>query len=229
MSNHDKVCVVCLSGPDGVGKTTQARALMKQLDSQGMTPRYQWLRFSHFFALPFLGYMRIIGINRKIMTKDGRCTRHVDLSGAEWLRLSFFVAVTIDMLIGSILKIRIPVALGRTVVCDRFIVDTLVDAAIAAGDETFHESPIGSILMRLIPPRTVTFVLTDTPEVLLSRRPEIPSLEDIELRLKLYSTIATSSGMPLLDCSGKSIEQVFDLIIETLRRTPIDGANAENE
>lgn len=214
MSDDGRLCLICLSGPDGVGKTTQARILVQHLNSQGVAARYQWLRFNHLFTLPLLGYMRIAGISKKEVTRDGNAIRRLDLSRSEWLRTLFHAATLIDMLIGSIVKIRIPAVFGRTIVCDRFVIDTIVDVAIAEGDTTFFQSATGTALMRLVPNRTMTVVMTDQPEVLMNRRAEIPSKAEISHKIDLYFAVAASIGIKPLDCHNRTIAEVSEMILE---------------
>ena len=47
-----KGSLICIIGPDGVGKTTQARLLQKALEKQGIFMNYVWIRWNHRASSP---------------------------------------------------------------------------------------------------------------------------------------------------------------------------------
>ena len=63
--------LICLIGPDGTGKTTQAKALIDEFKKEGVICQYRWMRFLHFFSLPILAWARIAGLSEEIILPNG--------------------------------------------------------------------------------------------------------------------------------------------------------------
>jgi hypothetical protein len=77
-----------LAGVDGTGKTTQAKAVLTMLRSQGMRARYVWLRFPRLFCTPFLVYARWRGLSRYEVV-DGQRHGYWDFESS-WLMSKVF-------------------------------------------------------------------------------------------------------------------------------------------
>jgi hypothetical protein len=54
-----------ISGIDGCGKTTLITELRARLEREGLTTRYEWLRYNHRLVRPVHGLSRLLGLSRR--------------------------------------------------------------------------------------------------------------------------------------------------------------------
>ena len=95
--------------------------------------------------------------------------------------------------------------LRRTVFCDRFAWDALVDLGLTSGvDEEFLQLPQGRILLDLARKHRSVLV-TASPEELLRRRPILSLDTRLERRLRLYAWLADRFDLGQVD-SGETPE-----------------------
>lgn len=216
MSKVSRARLICISGPDGVGKTTHTRALVRHLTTQGIRARYQWLRFHHVLSLPLLCLFRISGITKTTYTPDGGRKGVIDVSDHAVLA-RFLELVTIgDMALASVIRIRIPIALGITVVCDRYVIDSLIDLMIATKDRTLSNSWVGVMLYSLMPKNSVTVIIVDQPSTLRRRRGDISIDVALEERVELYSSIGDELRVPVIDANGLTADDVKSRVISEI-------------
>src|SRR5438094_10532897 len=88
--------------------------------------------------------------------------------------------------------------LGRSVICDRYVLDMLVD-----GMAGLHDRPgrmrLGFNLLRLFPRPDLAFFMDIDPEVAFKRKPDLPTLEDYVERLRLYRELTSIWGVTVVN------------------------------
>ena len=194
--------LICLSGPDGVGKTTQAHRLVRALRSDGRKAVYRWLRFSHVLATPILALMRFRGLTIVRESSNGTAVGSHNLENSIHLSRLYKVALLLDMLVATFFKLRLRMALGTSIICDRYIVDAIVDTMVSTGDYEFHKSTIGRALLKIAPGCAQHIIITASPEVLVTRRNEIGYDERLETRVELYSKVAQDLGLAVVNAES---------------------------
>ena len=70
MGTYDLLLVVCLIGMDGTGKTSHAKAILRELANYGLTSPYAWCGGSPRFFLPL-----VLGLKTTIMKDTKRRER----------------------------------------------------------------------------------------------------------------------------------------------------------
>src|SRR5713101_2709329 len=163
--------VYAIVGPDGAGKTTIARAIADRLAGRGIKTRIAWMRSPRIVTLGVLGVLRLSRLAKTVRMGDHDDV-HVDLGRHAWLLHLYAWSVTFDYFLGYFGKVTLPKRLlRRTVLCDRFAWDTLVDLGLTSGvDEAFLQLPPGRILLDLARSHRSVLV-TASLEELISRRP----------------------------------------------------------
>ena len=204
--------LICISGPDGVGKTTQIKMIIQDFNKRGFSTKYVWLRFNNLLALPVLMIIKISGRNREKELEDGKRIGFYDLKDTKLLKIGYEFSLLLDLWLAAIFKISIPRILGKTVVCDRFALDTMIDISISIGNQEFYATSIGKMFLRLIPSDCTMIVMIADDESLRARRSEIAHDDFLEDRVRLYKTIGMKSGYTMVNVTGKSIEEVHSTV-----------------
>ena len=181
---------ICFIGIDGSGKTSQAKMLMKTLRQMGIKCKYVWGRWTPFMLKPFeIALNRIYFKGKKIdynnyneyVKEKQRLIQNYKLA-LIWENLVLF-----DYFIQFFIKIKLPLLLGITVICDRYIYDTLIDIIVDfkfSGKEI--KRMLQSRLLSLFPKPNLTFLL-DVPErIACQRKRDLRLMNYISKRRKTY-------------------------------------------
>ncbi len=172
--------VYAIIGPDGAGKTTIAR-------------------------VGVLGILRLARLAKTVRLGDHDDV-HTDLSRHPFLFHLLAWSVTFDYFLGYLGKVALPkLLLRRTVICDRFVWDAIVDLELASGfGEDLLSLPQGRILVDLGRKHRSVLVSADSDE-LIRRRPILSLDPRLARRLRLYQELADRFGLGTVD-SAKSTE-----------------------
>ncbi len=206
--------LVCFTGIDGGGKTTQAKALYHELRARGVPCQYVWNRFEPWLvALPwkvirgvFLprheGYVRYLQAKRRLLRN-------------RLLPRLFLYSLLLDCWIQTQLKVRLPLVAGKTVICDRYFYDTLVDISVDLGSSWSHSRALLYNFQRFIPQPNVTFLLDLPAAEALSRKADTPSLEYLMERRRLFLKLAGEIDATVVNAREKT-EEVRSTILSHL-------------
>ncbi len=191
---------IYICGCDGTGKTTQAKILLASLERQGIKARHLWLRFPFLFSIPLLAYARLAGYSRSEQTEG---TRHGywRFAGSPVLRRVFPWVLLLDAAIAAVRRVYVPLWLGHSVVCERFVLDMLVDLAVACDQPQIHKRLPGTLFLRLLPRRATVIVLDLDMASIKARRPELQYDRCLEKRLLLFRQMAADLSLPVVSSS----------------------------
>lgn len=196
--SHRRPRFIYLTGTDGTGKSTLTRLLAQELERSGNACQRVWLRFPFFFSIPFLAYARW----RKFswheingMVDHGYWDFH-----KSWvLRNLFPWAFFIDAFLAAIWRIYLPLILGRTIVCERFALDMVVDLSVAVGNPQIICNLPGKLFPALLPRGASVAILDLDEETIRSRRPDLQHDHALSARLLAYRLLSSQLGLPLVD------------------------------
>ena len=142
--------LICLLGPDGSGRWTQAAALAETLRAQGLDAVHTPARWDPH---PLLA---------RRLSSGGRSTLTSCRTRA-WKSL-----VLLDHARQTLPKVGIPLLMGRTVVADRYVYDTLVDLSLALG--CAPDDLLSDFLLRLFPRPDLVILLDLSPKTCAARK-----------------------------------------------------------
>jgi thymidylate kinase len=190
---------VCLIGVDGTGKTAHSMALVAHLRRSGIKCTYMWFGFAYFFSWPFMVFCRILGY-----TKIHHLAGGISVSERKYYKNKAISKIwpciqLIDTLILSILRLTSLRWRDLTVVCDRFIPDIIVDLMADVDDDKIYKKRIGQYMFRLIPKPLFTICLDVTEETAQKRKKDIPGLEYLTRRRRLYHLVSSELGIPVVN------------------------------
>src|SRR2546427_9928639 len=182
--------LVAFSGVDGSGKTTQVKLLeesFRRINVDVIRIRSRW---RPVLSLPLLVILRRLGYAR-VHRAGGVYIVETRLPHRGGLSSLWCILTQIENIVKTGVKLVFPLLLGRTVICDRYALDMVVD-----GMAGLHDVPgrtrLGFQLLRLLPRPNFAFFMDIDPEVAFKRKPDLPRLEDYVERLQLYRELSSS-------------------------------------
>lgn len=212
-----KSIFICIIGIDGVGKTTHVNLILEYLREKGIKCQYKWLRFHHFFSLPLLAFCRIVGYTRLSTLGDShKCSYH-EFYKSKYISVLYPWILFFDTAIFTIINVYIPMFFGTSIVCDRFVYDTLIDVAVATNDHEIYKKTIGKLFVKLIPRNSHFVMLVLDKSLIFSRRPELKEDLTFDERYTLYEDLSSEFNIDVEENSGNA-SQVKCSIINRLFR-----------
>lgn len=170
------VFLTCFIGQDGTGKTTHAKYAIEELKqmSKIIKVKYIWSRGFGYSFQPFLLVVRrlLLGSKSPEIAQSSYFNRRANLLKREPMKSLWAYIMIIDHLL-HLLKVWLALSLGYMVICDRSIIDTLIDVKCNLG------KPINKFLERqierLTPKPEIAFIMDTETSELVKRRPDIDS------------------------------------------------------
>jgi dTMP kinase len=202
---NSKVKLVCFAGIDGSGKTTLAKYLVETMAQNGIKCKYVYGRLEPFILKPFIALGGKIFLREVDMFEDYEQYSNVKNRAIKQHSFLFTVyrrILLFDYLLQILFRVRIPFMLGKTIVCDRYVYDTIItDLSV---DMNYSKSEITDLIKRLfcIAPRPDLAFLIDLPEeIAFQRKDDTPSIEYLRERRHIYLDVGKEEGMLVLDGS----------------------------
>jgi hypothetical protein len=188
---------IYITGCDGTGKTTQARLLLEELLQQGVKVRHVWLRFPFLFSAPLLAFAHWRGYSWSEVHGQVR-HGYWDFHRSWLMRKVFPWVLWVDAAIAALWKVYLPLRFGYTIVCERFVLDMLVDLSAGLHAAQFGLKLPGRLFFRLLPSDARVVCLDLDTQSICQRRRDLGSDRALELRLALFRYLATSRGLPVV-------------------------------
>ncbi|ACJ17347.1 Hypothetical protein TON_1856 [Thermococcus onnurineus NA1] len=207
--------LICIIGPDGTGKTTQAKMLIEKLREMGYEYEYRWMRFHHFISLPVLALARLMGLTEIQTLPDGRKIGYHHFYRSKLISTVYPITLYLDMLLAMIFKIYIPLKVQRKrLVCDRFIYDTLVDLTIDLDNIEFDNSKTAKKFLKLIPRDCLTILLIAPYEKIKERREDLKFDKYLRKRIETYMELKKRFPQLVTIDASSEVEKVHNQIVE---------------
>jgi len=196
-----------ITGTDGVGKSTQARLLGEYFQNSEVKYRLLWIRFPFFFSVPLLIYSRWRGYTwHEVIGEVDH--GYWDFTRSWIMRHVFPWALFVDAFFAALLKVYLPLRRGELIICERFVLDMLVDLAIALQDPTLISRLPGKLFLVLIPNNAKIVILDLDKNTICSRRPELTHDHALSARMDAFRRLASQLKLPIID-SHQSIPNVL--------------------
>lgn len=195
--------IFCFCGIDGSGKTSLADYLVTTLKDEGVDCSYVYGRLEPFILKPFILAGRWAFLKEKDPLNNYSTRTSEKEKVIRKYRILFkiyLLILRIDYLLQILFKITIPFLLGKTLICDRYVFDTVVtDLAV---DMKYSKEELRDSIDRWlhIVPFPHLIFLVDLPEDLaFNRKDDTPSIEYLRERRQLYKEISDDYNMTVLD------------------------------
>jgi thymidylate kinase len=187
---------IYITGCDGTGKTTQVSLLLEKLQAAGVKTCHVWLRFPFFFSLPLLAYARWRGFSW-YEHSGGIKHGYWDFSRSRLLQNILPWLLLLDASLAGFAKIYLPIWRGETVICERFVLDMLVDLSLAFGGKDLYKKLPGRLYLKLLPRNAKIFILNLDAATIRNRRADLRTDNRLEERLKAYQLLSNDLSLQL--------------------------------
>ncbi len=202
-----KARAVCIVGGDGTGKTAHARKLVTDLQCKGKKCRYTWFGQPYILAYPFM-YM----CNRLGYTKNHQLPHHSVCQEHQYYKNQAIAFVwpwlqLLDLTVLVLSRVYVPVWRGATVVCDRFVYDTLAELMADNQDPKLHKKLVGKAILSLKPASAIVVRLNVFSQTAFERRDDVPDERFLRIRRENYETLSRDLNLPTINAE-RPFEQV---------------------
>ncbi len=218
MKRNKRSIFICFIGIDGSGKTSLARELVESTPRLGIKSKYVRCRFESFKLLRiFIEIVKILlaisGKKRMDNSPEGTTDRR-QLLANPLLSKVYENLVLLDYFWQILLKVRLQLAFGINIICDRYVYDTVVDLAVDFGStESQIQKMLGKFL-HLAPKPDLVF-LVDLPTEIAYQR-NLPKSDGLRMdyiseRRDVYLTLGKRQEITVLN-GAQSLEGLWDLV-----------------
>ena len=219
-----RALLICFTGIDGSGKTTQARLLVDWLASKGIQSKYVWSRGEVLTIRSILLFMgrRALGTSAREIASDKKSYREYQsrkskLMGNPLVRALWSAMIHPEHLLQINRDIRRKMQDGYVVVCDRYLWDSTVDLAVLNNkNPAWLSSRLNRLMWKFVPQPTITFLIDIPPEEAIKRKNDIPSFEYVQRRADLYRYLAKHESLTLID-GCEDVATIQDEITTTVK------------
>jgi thymidylate kinase len=203
--------LICFCGIDGSGKTSHAKDLHLELRKRSIKTKIINIRGAVAFEpfIGFLGKLKIVSIKSNIQKPFRfyylKCNGPLQLIW-EILILSFF-------LVSSLVRVCIPLILGYTIICDRYVYDILVDLIVVTENwSLLSKSTLARISLKSSwVNKGITIMLETDKFEAIKRKRDITDVNYYSIRQSLYRQFSRQFSIPVVD-SGRSFSEVRNKI-----------------
>lgn len=197
---------ICFTGIDGSGKTTLARELVSYMNFEGIKCKYVYNRLTPILTRFFIGVGRLLFLRGQDMfgnyTEYSSAKRRMFKGPLSKVLSVYEALLLLDYCFQALIKVKLPLTFGQTIVCDRYVYDTIItDLAV---DFNYSQRKIQFLLDRffLFLPKPQLVFLMDLPEeIAYERKNDVPSIRYLKDRRPLYLNLAQEDSFRVLDCS----------------------------
>lgn len=191
--------VIHFSGLDGSGKTTLIEMLLDDLRRTPLEARYLWMRYNHYITKPLLAYCRLIGLT-KYNRIDGITVGSHHFYKSNIVSYLFIIFSLLDTKIATEVKINSQLHnTNNILICDRYIIDILVDLMIDTNKPNLYKTPLGHLFLQLIPQNTKIFYVKRPTDHILKSRPELAHDPSLNQRLLIYEKVTDYCNATILN------------------------------
>jgi thymidylate kinase len=113
-------------------------------------------------------------------------------------------------------KIYLPKRFGYTIVCDRFVYDTLVDLMVDLKDFEIHKKNLGALFLGLAPKNAIVIHLDLDEKIISERREDLKADSTLGFRRKLYSKLCQDFDIPTVE-NKKPVDEVQTEIAKCIK------------
>lgn len=215
--------MVALSGVDCAGKSTQRDALMEFLRAQGHAPVNLYTRAGYTPGLRALkNALRALRGKKARPEREGVSgapslyPRRAANLGSPLRRRLWLTGALLDLLLQHVVRVRWLRSRGRTVVCNRHLLDCLVDFRVNFPDDGVERWLLWRLLARWAVRPDAAFCLVIPAELTLARAREKArfhweTVEVLERRRREYGELSARLGVETLD-GTRPIEEIAHAI-----------------
>lgn len=209
---------ICIIGLDGSGKSTLAKRLIEKLNGKNVNTKYVWGGYKLYLLWPIIELGKKVFLKDKDMFQDFTSYNEgVKKSGSNPTISFLYQNLTlIEYYFQMLIKIKLPLIMGKTVVSDRYLYDTLVSLATTLNYSEEKFTKLLTNFVKILPKPDALFYIKVPEQVSFSRKDDIPSIEYLQFRKKYYDiiedTIIIDGNRELKDVEADLYKKLYKVI-----------------
>jgi thymidylate kinase len=213
----ERVPMIHFFGPDGAGKTTQVARLAAYLESVGIPTYKTWVRSPHTLAYVAMVSLYRLGLRHPLYNPAGQEFSRPRIDGNRTVQTLWIALELLSVAPVVVREAIIPRLRGRTLVAERYLLDSVATIAYFLQDETFIDSWPARLLYRLVPRNTLLVYLDADYANVLDRRGDTAEPEVfIEFQRRVYKIMAERMRALVIYTPDRTIEETHALICSAL-------------
>lgn len=186
------------------------RLSLKLEKRDGVKPTYIWLRSPKILSKPLMFYCRLIKLTNYKWIDGIRYGQH-EFYKSRFVSYVFPLLQLIDFSISYFFNKK-KISQNKTVLFDRFSIDTLADLMVDTHRFDLHKTFVGSLFLKFVPQNTRVIVLSVDENTIRSRKKDTLHDPSLESKIKVYSVL--SEDLNFMKVSNiKEPEKVFEEIL----------------
>ncbi len=216
--------LICFTGIDGSGKTTQAKLLMDELTGEGLDTAYVWGRGDVLWRQALVRWgrrlLRRAPDGAEVMDHNPTEYRHRKqaLLKSPLLRWLWFVVSKAEHVWQIRRAVVPPLRRGKIVICDRYLWDSTIDLAVTFREqERWMHSRTNRFCRRLVPKPDIIFLIDTPMEEALRRKNDIPDREYLELRMPFYLGLRDVPRVQVID-GGLAVDAIGAKVLNAVHQ-----------
>lgn len=213
----------CFIGTDGSGKSTASKIFLKMLENSGRKCHSVWGAYDLWLLRPVITTAKKIFLRNPSPYKNyGEYSKELKKASKKKRLLHIYkVLVFCEYWVELLVKVRFPLWQGRTVICDRYVFDTVINIA---SNLDLSLGEFGAMLnrwMSFFPEPELVIYASVPPEISVARKNDIPDIEYVIKRFYYYKAI--SRFWPVVEIDGTLPIPEIEKKLEELYRVTIKG------
>lgn len=193
-----KGATICLSGNDGVGKTTQALLLRRHLEQSGLKTAVIWGRWPALFSYAPIFIGKLLRLNKKVVMNSNGAARTVhDYQKMTPIAMCWGLSMLFDAILFKLVKVNALKLMHDVVILDRFLPDILVDIVYETRKLDILGTYLGKVYLN-VANRLAANLILDAPEAVTFGRKNEVSMSELQVKRRIYWKVATGSKSDLV-------------------------------
>lgn len=210
---------ILITGIDGSGKTTLSKLLVAELKQTGI--RYY---YKHANEVPVL--MRLVKIAIKYLflrrhnafADYGSYVRRKEQISKKYPILAriYRILLILDYIPQVFLKVSLPLLIGHRLVVDRYVYDVIANLGFNLNYSLQEYAGDVELLYRFFPRPDIVILLDTDESVAYSRKTDIPAVDFLRERRRIYAHFAEIESMKVIKGEGPPEEIARRVLAQVL-------------
>ena len=219
MIDMKKNTFICFTGLDGSGKTTQAKNLSKNLSSNKTKYEYVYARFNPIFFKLIINLSKMIFINGDNDYVERTNSKKNVLENHNFLSNIYYNFMLTEYYFQLLFKIKIPLLLGKNVICDRYIFDTIItDISVDLNMKNEEILLLINKYLKKLPKPDIIFLIDVNEHTAYKRKDDIESIEYLKDRKNGYLYFSSKYGNAIRIDGEREKEEIESEIFKITKK-----------